>query len=162
MPPCKTLHNPQSLYFLASLFLSPFVARLHHLLRRQAATLVDHADGTCSDVSNGRYLRVSRTPTHTRNKPFYFLSVCCGYHLFYILSLFIKLWVSLANATYCLAIRIVPCTIRLRDPRWIHPDQLLLPAGGSRQCVLVFRIFFPAHLLHILISNKNPFFSSKK
>lgn len=65
--PCTT-----SLYFLASLFISPFVARLHHLLRRQAATLVDHADGTCIDVSNGvRHLRVcaywfSRAPTHMK------------------------------------------------------------------------------------------------
>lgn len=88
-----------------------------------------------------------RVHLHTCNKPFYFLSVCCGYHpVFYILFSFYKLWFSLANATYCLAIRTVPCTIRLRVPIRLHPDQLLLPAVGSRQCMLVFE--FRAHPSH--------------
>lgn len=130
------------------------------MLRRQAATLVDHADGTCIDVPNGRHLRVcaywvTRAPTHIKT-----LSVC-GSNYFTSLS-FYKAMVSLANATYCLAIRTVPCTIVLREPIRLHPDQLLLPAGGSRQCVLVFKSSFRAHLLHILNFIKKIPFSRRR
>lgn len=140
--PCTTLNSLFSFIVLSLHSLH----NLHYslaLLRRQAATRVDHAGGTCIDVSNGRHLHVCFNTGFCVHHlhvnclhNLHFFNVCVDIYGILYLS-FYKAMVFLENAAYCLAIRTVPCPILLREPRWIHPDQLLLLVGGSRQCVLV-------------------------